>query len=177
LKKSLRFVLKKRKMDQLPSVPVLNLPPASLKFRFTDGKYMVFDLFRKKYVVLTPEEWVRQNFLWWLVSSKGYPRGLMAVEAPLLYNTLKKRADAIVYDQSGNAILIIEFKAPSVKITQDVFDQVARYNFSAAVDYLIVTNGLEHFCCRRLQKGLSWTFLQTIPDYNDLFVTGENAML
>ena len=147
---------------------VLNLPPANLTVREESGKRLVFDSFRKRFVALTPEEWVRQHFLHWLVTHKAYPRGLIAVETTLRYLRLKKRADAIVYRQSGQPLMIIECKSPDVQITQNVFDQVARYNKPHGVAYLAVTNGLSHYCCHWQPGAASWQFLDTFPDFNQL---------
>jgi len=146
----------------------LNLPVFPFKVADQEGKKMIFDSFRKKYVALTPEEWVRQHFLAWLHFHKGYPVGLIAVEVSLLYNNLKKRADAIIYGKNGQALMMVECKAPEVRITQDVFDQIARYNFSFGVRYLAVTNGIDHYCCIRTDNGQQWTFLDEIPSYDKL---------
>ncbi len=144
----------------------LNLPSFPLKIIKREGKRFVFDVFRKRYVVLSPEEWVRQNFLWWLKTHKGFPASLMVVEASLQYNRMPRRADAIVYGHKRKPVMIIECKSAEQKITQDVFDQVARYNFPFGVPYLLVTNGLEHFCCVRDNKAGAWRFLDEIPDYS-----------
>jgi hypothetical protein len=146
----------------------LNLPPFNLRTLTNDGKTFVFDVFRKKYVVLTREEWVRQHFLHWLISARNYPRGLVSVEASLKYNRMNKRADAIIYSKEGKPLMIIECKAPEIEITQDVFDQVARYNQAFHVQYLVVTNGLNHYCCRYLDSEKPWQFLSDIPSYDDL---------
>lgn len=146
----------------------LSLPPYQHRLLSREGRTFIFDDFRKRYVSLTPEEWVRQHFLHWLTSGKGYPAGLIAVEAPLKYNRLAKRADAIVYGRTGTPLMIIECKSPQVMITQDVFDQIARYNFSFKVSYLAVTNGIEHFCCRMDAEKKSWAFLTDFPDYERL---------
>ncbi len=146
----------------------LNLPPVSLNIRNRAGKTYVFDIFRKRFVVLTPEEWVRQRFLRFLCEHKAYPVGLIAVEASLHYNRLAKRADAIVYGTSGKPLMIIECKAPDVKITQEVFDQVARYNFSFGVDFLTVTNGMHHYCVKKNAQTSNWDALDDIPSFNTI---------
>lgn len=153
-------------MDNLPQMQALNLPAYPFRLRQQAGKPYIFDAIRRKFVALTPEEWVRQHFLAWLTKEKGYPGGLLAVEAPLRYHRLKKRADAIVYDQNGKPLMILECKAPQVKISQEAFDQVARYNFSFGVNYLAVTNGMEHFFCRRIEGSTQWQFLENLPDYH-----------
>jgi hypothetical protein len=146
----------------------LNLPAAGLKFRDQNGHPEVFDEFRKKYVVLTPEEWVRQHFIHYLVNEKHVPASLIHVEASLKYNRLAKRSDVLVYSRSGNPCLIVECKAPEVKITQAVFDQVAMYNMTMKVDYLVVTNGMEHFACIIDHEKRTYGFLKEIPDYEEM---------
>jgi len=146
----------------------LNLPGFPLKTINISGKSQVFDVFRKRFVALTPEEWVRQHFLWWLKTDKGYPASLIAVEASLKYNRMSRRADAVVYDKTAKPVMIIECKSAMQKITQDVFDQVARYNFPFGVSYLVVTNGIEHYCCLRDEKAGKWRFLEEIPHYSGL---------
>ncbi len=148
----------------------LNLPAYNCKLRQEPEKTLIFDPFRKKYVVLTPEEWVRQHFLHWLVNHKGYPLGLIAVETALKYIKMNKRADAIVYSNTGKPQMIIECKAPEVKISQDAFDQIARYNYSFGVKFLAVTNGMQHYCCRMKEDTESWQFLEEFPDYQHLSI-------
>lgn len=146
----------------------LNLPKASLKFREKENSQEVFDILRQKYVAYTPEEKVRQHFVHYLISHKKYPQGLLAAEYSLKVNGLKKRADIVSFSKFGHPLLLVECKAPDVKITQNVFDQIARYNISLRVDYLIVTNGLEHFCCQLDFKNRSYSFLKEIPLYNSI---------
>lgn len=141
----------------------LNLPPYQFKLKNNGAKSHIFDAIRKKYVVLTPEEWVRQNFLQYLIREKKYPASLIAVEAGLKYNQLQKRMDVLIYDKQGSPHLMVECKAPEVKITQDVFDQVARYNMVFKVKYLVVTNGLHHFCCLMDYTTNSYVYLEQIP--------------
>lgn len=146
----------------------LNLPEYAFKTKHTDGRTQIFDAVRKKYVALTPEEWVRQHFIHFLAEEKQFPMSLMAVEAGLKYNRLQKRGDLIVYNRSGNPILIVECKAPSVKITQDAFDQVARYNMAMKVKYVVVTNGLSHYYCLIDFKEKSYRFIEELPEYEAL---------
>ncbi len=146
----------------------LNLPEYPLKIEYRGQKAFVFDIFRKRTVTLTPEEWVRQHFLWWLHKAKGYPASLIAVEASLTYNRMKQRADAIIYNNMGKAVMIIECKSATHPINEDVFDQVARYNFPFGVEYLAVTNGIAHFCCLRDEAAGKWMFLEDVPDYQTL---------
>jgi hypothetical protein len=143
----------------------LNLPPYEFRIDNKDGVLRIFDGIRKKYLVLTPEEWVRQNFVRYLTEVKKYPASLVAMEIALKYNTLKKRADILIYDKSGAPLLMVECKAPEVKISQDTFDQVARYNMAFKVKYLVVTNGMNHFCCSMDYDLQSYTFLENIPDF------------
>jgi hypothetical protein len=146
----------------------LNLPLQKYNIKEENGKQLIFDSFRKNWVALTPEEWVRQNFLMWLVTGLDYPAGRIAVETSLLYNNMKKRADAVVYDQNGQSLVLIECKAPQVQITQKTFEQAASYNFRFQTRYLMLTNGLSHYCCHiDLQRG-SISFLENIPVYNGL---------
>lgn len=154
----------------------LNLPMAELNMQQRNGKTWVFDVFRRRFVVLTPEEWVRQHFLWFLKAHRGYPAGLVAVEASLQYNRMARRADAIVYGSAGKPLMIIECKAAEVPITQDVFDQVARYNFPFGVDYLVVTNGMRHFCVKRDAAAGRWQHLDDIPSYPEINGTAHRTV-
>lgn len=147
------------------SMQALNLPPYQFKLKQQGVRNQIFDAIRKKYVVLTPEEWVRQNFLQYLIQDKSYPASLIAVEAGLKYNQLQKRMDVLVYDKQGNPHLMVECKAPEVKITQDVFDQIARYNMVFKVKYLVVTNGINHFCCIMDYTANTYSYLENIPDF------------
>ncbi|HIE74272.1 MAG TPA: type I restriction enzyme HsdR N-terminal domain-containing protein [Flavobacteriales bacterium] len=144
-------------------MPQLNLPKVALKTKSVKGTIQVFDVIRKKYFVLTPEEWVRQHFIHYLNTEKNYPMGLMGVEKMVKYNALKTRADIMLYTTEGKAKMIVECKAPNVKITQDTFNQIAKYNFKLKVPFLVVTNGMQHFCCRMDYKNNSISFLDDIP--------------
>ena len=144
-------------------MPQLNLPKVALKTKSVEGTIQVFDVIRKKYFVLTPEEWVRQHFIHYLNNEKNYPMGLMGVEKMVKYNALKTRADIVLYTTEGKAKMIVECKAPNVKITQDTFNQIAKYNFKLKVPFLVVTNGMQHFCCRMDYKNNSISFLDDIP--------------
>ena len=129
---------------------------------------MIFDASRRRWVKLTPEEWVRQHFVRYLVEEKHYPASLIAVEHSLQINRQDFRADAVVFSNAGKPLLIVECKAPEVNITQKVFEQIVRYNFEFQVDFMIVTNGLSHFCCRIDKTNLSYEFLKEIPEYDVL---------
>ena len=146
----------------------LNLPDYSSLIRINSENGTVFDSFRKKSVKLTPEEWVRQNFLLYLTNEKDYPVGLLSVEMGLTLNNLSRRCDIVAFDNLGKPRVIVECKAATVKITQKTFDQIAAYNLKLQVDYLIVTNGLNHYCCKMNYSDNSYEFLQEIPNYNEL---------
>ena len=129
---------------------------------------MIFDVVRHRYVTLTPEEWVRQHFTHFLMEHKGYPQGLLANEIQIKLNGTSKRCDTVLYHQDLSAQMIIEYKAPSVEITQKVFDQITRYNMVLHVDYLVVSNGLKHYCCKMDYENQTYHFLPDIPDYQAL---------
>jgi predicted type IV restriction endonuclease len=143
----------------------LKLPPCSLRIKEGPGGRLVYDSLRKKYVTLTPEEWVRQHFVNYLTSCLGYPAGLIQVEASFRLNSMLRRADILVCDRAGQPALIVECKAPQIRITQDVFDQVINYNFNYGVEYLVVTNGIKHFAGRVDRQGHKFVLLDHIPDY------------
>ncbi len=128
----------------------------------------VFDPLRHKYVALTPEEGVRQSFVRHLINDLGYPAALMANEVTLSLNGLTKRCDTLLYDTRACARMIVEYKAPNVQITQKVFDQIARYNISLRVEYLVVSNGRESYCCKVDYEQGTYTFLESVPSYADL---------
>jgi hypothetical protein len=147
----------------------LNLPAYDAKIRKNEGKGNdIFDTFRGKYVRLTPEEWVRQHFLHFLCNEKHYPASLIRVEKSLMINSMSRRFDAVIYKNDGSPVLLIEFKAPEVKLSQSVFDQVATYNLALHADYLIISNGLSHYCCKMDYEKYRYHFLQDVPDYADL---------
>lgn len=143
----------------------LNLPKAELKIKSNENTLYIFDIIRKKYVVLTPEEWVRQHVVHYLINSKGYPKSLIAVEKQLTINTLKKRFDILVFNTLGLPDLIIECKSPSINISQDAFDQIARYNLKLNATLLMVTNGLVHYYCKLDPLNKQYIFLKDLPAY------------
>lgn len=145
----------------------LNLPEFTPKIKKTD-RVEIWDRIRKKYVALTPEEWVRQCFVNYLVSIKKYPESLLANEIQISLNRTQRRCDTVVYNNQLKPIAIVEYKSPNVPITQDVFDQIVRYNMVLRVDYLIVSNGLQHYCCRMQYDDLSFQYLPDIPAYSEL---------
>ena len=146
-------------------MPQLNLPNAVLKTKLVEGTTQVFDAVRKKYLILTPEEWVRQHFIHYLNSEKKYPLGLMGVEQMVKYNGQSTRADIVLYTVNGEPNVIVECKAPKVKITQDAFNQIAKYNSQLKVKYLLVTNGMNHYCCKMDYERNRIAFLEEIPSY------------
>jgi len=147
---------------------ILNLPQYSFRIKDKHDKKLIFDGFRRRWVALTPEEWVRQNFVRYLTEEKHYPASLVAIERSLRMNQRDFRTDIVLFSKSGNPLIVVECKAPEVKISQQVFDQIARYNLDLRVSYLIVTNGLTHYCCQFNQEQLSYTFLPEIPDYLEI---------
>lgn len=148
---------------------MLNLPEAKLKMQqTTNGKLEVFDIIRKKYVSFTPEENVRQHFINFLIRERNFPASLIAVEKGLVVNNLKKRFDAVAYSNSGSPLVLMEFKSPEIKISQAVFEQISIYNIKLKVKYLIVSNGIKHYCCLvNFEKG-NISFLEAIPYYNKI---------
>ncbi|MBK3516919.1 type I restriction enzyme HsdR N-terminal domain-containing protein [Carboxylicivirga marina] len=147
----------------------LNLPPVKFRTKQSGGKLQIFDEVRKKYVVLTPEEWVRQHFIHYLMSGLGYSAGLIAVEMLVKVNGLSQRADIVLYDKKGCARVIVECKAPEVNVSRAVFNQAARYNTRLNVDYLIVTNGLQHYCAQLLDEEGNYELLKVIPRAEELY--------
>lgn len=146
----------------------LNLPPFEIKLRGTKAQPQIFDILRKKYIALTPEEWVRQHFVHFLVEHKGYPAALMANEIQLKVGEKTLRADSVLYSRDLKPRMIIEYKAPHIPITQKVFDQISIYNMFLHVDYLVVSNGLQHYICKMDYNDKKYLFLEDIPDYKEL---------
>ncbi len=146
----------------------LNLPPFEIKLRGTKARPQIFDILRKKYIALTPEEWVRQHFVHFLVEHKGYPAALMANEIQLKVGEKTLRADSVLYSRDLKPRMIIEYKAPHIPITQKVFDQISIYNMLLHVDYLVVSNGLQHYICKMDYNDKKYLFLEDIPDYEEL---------
>ena len=146
----------------------LNLPAYETKITENEGKRQIFDILRKCYVALTPEEWVRQHFVHYLIDHKGYSKALMGNEVSILLNNTKRRCDTVVYDRSMRPRVIVEYKAPSVRITKEVFAQISRYNLILKVDYLIVSNGIQHYCCKMDYTDNTFVFLQEVPEYNKI---------
>ena len=144
----------------------LNLPAYPAKLREEGGKLFIFDELRKKQLVLTPEEWVRQHWIQHLIREKKYPRTLIRIEGGLRLNTMQRRSDLLVYNPQGEIILLAEFKAPHVKITEATFQQIANYNTVHRVPLLLVSNGLQHYYCRIDFDQQAFEFLDQLPDYH-----------
>lgn len=149
----------------------LNLPPFEKKITQKDNKAFILDVIRRQYVALTPEEWVRQHFVHFLIHYKGFPQSLMANEVQLKFNGMSRRCDTVIYDRTLKPRVIVEYKAPTVNITQQVFDQICRYNMVLQVDYLIISNGISHYCCKLDYTTHSYTFLKEVPTYDEIVVS------
>lgn len=146
----------------------LNLPSYSFNIKDVEGTNFLFDAFRRKFVKLTPEEWVRQNFARFLIEERGYPAGRIVVEKSLFYNKLSKRCDLLVYNDRAEPLVLVECKAPGVKIEKEVFDQIAVYNMTFKVRYLLVTNGISHYAAEINFEHQKVRFLEEIPQYSGL---------
>jgi hypothetical protein len=146
----------------------LNLPPYSFRISGKEGSEKILDPLRRKYVKLTPEEWVRQNFIQYLINEGKYPPGLLGIEVLFRFNKLKRRVDILVHDRSGRPVLIVECKSPDVEIDDKVFEQIATYNMSYKVPFLVVTNGLHHYACKIDYAAMKFDYLLVIPLYEDL---------
>lgn len=146
----------------------LNLPAFPFQLKQDADRLFIFDELRKKHLLLTPEEWVRQHWIQHLISNKYFPKVLIQAEGGLKLNGLQKRTDLVVFDRSGERLLLAEFKAPSIKISQKAFDQIARYNMVHRVRYLLVSNGLEHYYAIIDFESQSYRFLSELPVYSQL---------
>jgi len=146
-------------------VQKLDFPTYTFRFKNSENKPYIFDEIRKKFVVLQPEEWVRQHCVQYLINKKKYPKSLINVEKELKINNLKKRYDIVVFNSDGSIHLIVECKAPKININQSAFDQIARYNLALNATYLMVTNGLNHYYCSIDFDEERYQFLKDIPDY------------
>ncbi len=144
----------------------LNLPAAEFRIKSSENKAHIFDIIRKKFVVLNPEEWVRQHVLHWLIFHKNYPRSIINVEKQLIINGLRKRYDIVVFRPDGSIYILVECKSFNVEITQSVFDQIARYNIQANASYLMLTNGKTHYYCEIDVERENYSFLRQIPDFS-----------
>jgi len=143
----------------------LNFPSFSFRFKNSENKVSIFDAIRKKFIILTPEEWVRQHVVQYLMTEKNYPQSLLNVEKVLQVNGLRKRYDIVVYNSDGTIHILIECKAPEVTISQNTFDQIAQYNMTLQSNYLMVTNGLNHYFCQMDNENEKYQFLTELPNY------------
>ncbi len=148
--------------------PRLNLPSIPLRLKDEEGIVKVFDPLRDKYVALTPEEFVRQHFTAWLRDARHYPASLMVNEIGIEVNGTRKRCDTVVFGNDGKPMVIVEYKAPDVTVNQAVFDQIVRYNMTLHADYLVVSNGINHYCCVMDYESGTYHFIPEIPDYLSL---------
>ena len=146
----------------------LTLPPYQIRVKETHGRKQIFDILRRKYVALTPEEWVRQHFIHYLIEHKNYPASLLANEVSLQIGEKRMRADSVLYDNQLHPRIIIEYKAPNITLTQKVFDQITVYNLLLHVDYLIVSNGMTTYICKMDYEKQTYKFLETIPNYENI---------
>lgn len=164
------------KEEDLKSLGKLAFPVAPLRLaKDGEGNVKVFDQSRDKWVMLTPEEWVRQNFVHWMITSKGYPRSRTANEVEIKLNHTKKRCDTVVFGMDFKPLVIVEYKAKDVEISQDTFDQIVRYNMILRARYLIVTNGIHTYCCAIDYEHDTYHFIPTIPTYAEAeMISGEN---
>ena len=143
----------------------LNLPQYNFRIKYENEKTYIFDSQRKKHVILTPEEWVRQNFIQFLIQDRGFPSAYIAIEKELILNGLKKRCDAVVYNENAEPYIIIEFKAPNIPITQKTFDQLAVYNAKLKVNIFMISNGIEHYCCKIDYENSKYNYFREIPTF------------
>ncbi|MGI8893387.1 MAG: type I restriction enzyme HsdR N-terminal domain-containing protein [Bacteroidia bacterium] len=145
----------------------LNFPSYNYRVRNHGQSKQIFDSIRKKYVALTPEEWVRQHMISFLINEKNYPSALIAVEMPLMLNKLRKRADIVAYNRNGTPLVLVECKAPAVQVSQTSFDQAARYCLATGIKLIIITNGLSHYCAEIDNEKQAYHFLEDIPFFTD----------
>ncbi len=144
----------------------LNFQLYNFRFKNSENKVSIFDEIRKKFIILTPEEWVRQHVVQFLLEDKKYPKSLINVEKVLKVNGLRKRYDVVVFNPDGSIYILIECKAPEIKIAQTTFDQIARYNMTMNAQYLMVTNGLNHYFCQMDYENEKYEFLRALPDFD-----------
>ena len=146
----------------------LNFPEYTFRIKEEEGKQLIFDEIRRNFVVLTPEERVRQHVIRFLVKEKGFPASLLAIEKAICINQNNLRCDIVGYNRKGEPFLIVECKAPEVNITQNAFNQIVRYNMKLKVAYLLVTNGLKHYCCKMDYDNMSYAFIEEIPSFSSI---------
>ena len=160
------YIIHPKKNHQICAMQALNFPNYGFRLKSSENKIHIFDVIRKKFVVLQPEEWVRQHVLHYLMEDKKYPKSLINVEKQLTVNTIKKRYDVVIYDSRGQIDLLVECKAPSVNIDQQVFDQIARYNMKLNAQLLMVTNGIDHYYCRMDYAQEKYDFIKDVPEFS-----------
>lgn len=165
---------KKPGREDAVKMPPLNLPAVDLRIERRDGLIKVYDDIRDKFVALTPEEFVRQHFTRYLRDSLHYPASLMANEVGIEVNNCRRRCDTVIYNPDGSLLMIVEYKAPGVPVTQAVFDQIVRYNSTLRAKYLVVSNGIRHYCCVIDYGRDTYHFIPKIPDYKALKSPSEN---
>ena len=146
----------------------LNLPTYSFSVKSESDRSYIFDSIRRKYVALTPEEWVRQHFIQYLVQGRRFPAALLAVEKEFSFNRMKKRADILAHNRQGEPVLLVECKAPDVPVNTAVFEQIGLYNLSLKVPWLVVTNGMKHYCCRLDPITKNYGFIDHIPVWGEV---------
>lgn len=146
----------------------LNLPPYTFNITGKEGSEMILDIIRRKFVRLTPEEWVRQNFIRYLIEEGKYPAGLIGVEIMFRLNKLIRRVDILIHDRKGKPVMIVECKEPEIKIDDKIFDQIVVYNMGLKVPYIVVTNGLLHYACKLDSEKPGYNYLNVIPLYEEL---------
>jgi type I site-specific restriction-modification system R (restriction) subunit len=152
---------------------LLNLPTYLFRLKEDRGKKYIFDEIRRRFVLLTPEEWVRQHIVNYLIQVKNYPRSLISIEKGFSQNRNRQRYDLLIYNNLGNPLMIVECKAPGIEINQQVFDQAGRYNNRHKAAYMLITNGMKHYCCMINILNRQYAFLQDIPDYKELTPTDQ----
>jgi hypothetical protein len=146
----------------------LNFSNYSFRFKNSENKVLIFDEIRKKFIILTPEEWVRQHVIHHLLYELKYPKSYINVEKLIKINDLTKRYDVVVFQSDGSILLLIECKSPSIQIAQNTFDQIARYNLALKANFLMVTNGLNHYFCQMDFENEKYIFLENLPNYTNL---------
>jgi type I site-specific restriction-modification system R (restriction) subunit len=148
----------------------LNLPTYLFRIKEEKEKKYIFDEIRRRFVLLTPEEWVRQHVIKFLIYVKNFPLPLIAIEREFIQHRLKHRYDLLIYDRKGNPLMIVECKAPGVEINQNAFDQAGRYNIKHRAPYMLISNGLKHYCCEINLENKQYKFLQEIPDFENILM-------
>jgi len=146
----------------------LNFPKYDFKLKKSNNSIQIFDTIRRKWVALTPEEWVRQHMIQYLISEKQYPQSLFSVEMPITVNQTAKRCDIVLFNHEAKPLVIVECKAPSVELTQKTFDQAAVYNLTLLTHYLLITNGINHYFCMVDFENKKYSFMKDIPSFNEL---------